>query len=64
MIYEYKCINCNQVFETEMNIDVVHLGMLTTCAHCQCTAAHERYHGSPTPSIFKGKGWSTKGAMK
>jgi predicted nucleic acid-binding Zn ribbon protein len=61
MIYEYKCINCDKVFETDMNINVVHLGIMTTCTECQCVAQHERYHSAPANVQFKGKGWTPKG---
>jgi len=61
MKYEYKCVNCEAVFEAEMSINVVHLGMLTTCTECQCTAAHERYYSAPANVQFKGAGWTQKG---
>ena len=60
MRYDYKCMNCSKVFETEMNINVVHLGMMTTCTECGCTAQHERHYEAPIPIIKKGTGWTPK----
>lgn len=61
MTYEYKCKNCGAVFETDMNINLVHLGMMTTCTKCECTAEHERYYSEAPAVIWKGGAPTKKG---